>query len=78
MDLSDDDLTGYQKPKPRQFLQPPPGQRKKAEEREELEPAHLKKKRNGKTVAARPRFSSSEMKEEANLKPRKRSEEKKA
>ena len=33
MDLSD--LAGYQKPKPRQFLQPPPGQKKKTEEREE-------------------------------------------
>lgn len=46
--------------------------------RDEMGPAHLKKMRNGKTVNPRPRFSSSEMKEETNVKPRKRSEEKKA
>lgn len=71
-----EDLAGYQKPKPRQFLQPPPGQKKRTEEREvrdDLRPDSLKKKRNGKTLNPRPRFSSSEMKEETNMKPRKNS-----
>lgn len=63
---------GYQKPKPRQFLQPPSVYKKKpTHEIEEEKPKFLKKPRDGKVVNTRPRFSSSDLKDEAKVKPRK-------
>lgn len=58
------DMAGYQKPKPRTFLPQP--NKKRMEEREDVKdvrPDSKKKRRSGKTVNPRPRFSSSEMRE---------------
>ena len=68
------DMAGYQKPKPRTFL-PQPNKRKTEdkEEPKDVRPDSKKKRRSGKTVNLRPRFSSSELREETKEKPRKRS-----
>jgi len=70
------DMVGYQKPKPRTFLPQP--NKKRIEVREEPKDVRPdsteKKRRSGKTVNNRPRFSSAELRgEDTKSKPRKRS-----